>query len=268
MFSRKRILFWVKLLVAIYVVVGVALYFLQDKLLFHPEPLEEGYTYKFDQPFRQLDVPVTDKKNLSIVQFTVPDSVRKGVVLYFHGNMTNINRYAPVAPLFTQNNYEIWMMDYPGFGKTTGNRSEEAMLEDAEVLYDMARLRFPPEKIILYGRSMGSGLATYLASRHSCQQLVLETPYYSMYSLMNHYTKIYPASWLSKYEFPNNKYMTKMIPPVTIFHGTDDEVIPYSQARRLAALSPKARLITIEDGGHNNLAEFEKFRAEVRGLLK
>jgi len=167
MFSRKRILFWVKLVIAIYVVVGVALYFLQDKLLFHPEPLEEGYTYKFDQPFRQLDVPVTDKKNLSIVQFTVPDSVRKGVVLYFHGNMTNINRYAPVAPLFTQNNYEIWMMDYPGFGKTTGKRSEEAMLEDAEVLYDMARLRFPSRKN--YSVWPFDGLRTCHLSRFASQ---------------------------------------------------------------------------------------------------
>lgn len=268
MFSRKRIWFWIKLIVAVYIAVGIALYFLQDKLLFHPESFDENYSYKFDQPFRQLDIPVTDKKNLSVVQFIVPDSVRKGVVLYFHGNVGNINRYAPAAPLFTQNGYDVWMMDYPGFGKTTGKRSEEAILEDAELLYEMARSRFGPEKIILYGRSMGSGPATYLASRHSCRQLVLETPYYSMHSLMNYYTKIYPAGWLSRYDFPNNKYMAKMVPRVTIFHGTDDDVIPYSQARRLAALSSKARLITIEDGGHNNLAEFGKFREEMSRLLK
>jgi alpha-beta hydrolase superfamily lysophospholipase len=59
------------------------------------------------------------KKNLSIIQFTVPDSVRKGIVLYFHGNMKNIERYAPFATHFTRNKYEVWMMDYPGFGKST-----------------------------------------------------------------------------------------------------------------------------------------------------
>ena len=73
--------------------IGVALYFLQDKFIFHPKKLPTDYEYKFEIPFRQIDLAVSDEKNMSIVQFTVPDSVRKGVVLFFHGNRENINRF-------------------------------------------------------------------------------------------------------------------------------------------------------------------------------
>ena len=106
--------------------IGVALFFLQDKFIFRPEKLPADYTYKFAIPFRQIDLPVAIERNLSIIQFTVPDSVRKGIVLYFHGNRSNINRYAQYASNFTRNGYEVWMMDYPGYGKSTGKRTESS----------------------------------------------------------------------------------------------------------------------------------------------
>ena len=264
----QKIKSWLKIAAVVYVLCGTALYFFQEKILFHPESLPVDYPLNFKQSFKEINLPVNAKKNLSIVQFTVPDSVCKGVVLYFHGNRKNIERYAPFAVNFTRNNYEVWMIDYPGFGKSTGKRTEKGLYSDAAILYEMARARFSREQIIIYGKSIGTGIASQLASVKDCKRVILETPYYSIDALMQHYAFMYPVSWLTKYHFPTYTYFKKIEAPVTLFHGTDDEVIPYQQAMRLAKENPGVELITIEDGRHNNLNESPVFQEHLNSLLQ
>lgn len=267
--QKKKIWKWIKIVLAIYIVIGVALYFLQEKFLFHPEKLPQDHVFNFSIPFKEINLAVNNEKNLSIVQFTVPDSVCKGVVLYFHGNMRNIERYAPFASNFTKNNYEVWMMDYPGYGKTTGERSEQIMYDDAKLFYQMARARFAKDSIIIYGKSLGTGVASYLASVKDCRRLILETPYYSIEAMFNHYAFIYPVSWMSKYHFPSYQYFEKVDAPITIFHGANDEVIPYSQAKRLMKIAkPGAELVTIEKGKHNNLNDFPLYHQKLDSVLQ
>jgi len=258
---------WLKIIALVYVVIGIALYFLQEKFIFHPKRLPADYQYRFDIPFREIDLAVTENKNLSIVQFTVPDSVRKGIVLYFHGNRQNINRYAQYAPLFTRNQYEVWMMDYPGFGKSTGRRSEKVLYDDALLLYKMALSKVSVEQIIIYGKSLGTGIAAQLASVRDCQRLILETPYYSMDALAKHYFFIYPVVPLTKYAFPTYRHFEYIKAPITIFHGTKDQVIPYKQAQWLAGLKPGTELVTLVKGKHNHLPDFPLFRLKLDSLL-
>lgn len=260
---------WFQIIAVIYLVCGVALYFLQDKFLFHPKTLPAAYTFQFDQPFQETLLPVNEEKNISIVRFTVPDSLRKGVVLYFHGNRNNIERYASYATAFTRNNYEVWMMDYPGFGKSTGKRSEEILYDDALTFYKMARSRYPADSIILYGKSLGSGIASQLASIRTCKRLLLESPYYSIHALASHYAFMYPISLMMKYHLPTNEYLENIKVPITLFHGTNDEVIPYSNSKRLLPLAPPgAELITIEKGRHNNLYDFPLYQRKIDSLLR
>ena len=247
--------------------IGIALYFLQDKFIFHPQKLASDYQYKFDVPFQQIDLAVTEEKNLSIVQFTIPDSVRKGIVLYFHGNRENINRYAPYAKNFTRNNYEVWMLDYPGFGKSTGKRNEGILYEDALTLYKMAINKVAADSIIIYGKSLGTGIASHLASVRDCKRLILETPYYNMDALAKHYFFIYPVVPMSKYTLPTNKNFKFINAPIAIFHGTKDRVIPYKHARWLASKKNGTELITIEKGRHNNLNDFTLFQQKLDSLL-
>lgn len=250
-----------------YIVFGILLYFLQEKFLFHPEKLPADYTYKFNIPSKEVNLAINNDKNLNIVQFTVPDSVCKGVVLYFHGNRRNIERYALFATNFTKNNYEVWMMDYPGFGKSTGERTEQIMYEDAEQFYKMARARFPKDSIIFYGKSLGTGVAAQLASVRNCKRLILETPYYSVEALMNTYLFMYPVNWMTKYHFPTYQYFEKVEVPITIFHGTSDGLIPYRQAQRLQNIKPGIELVTIEKGKHNNLNDFPLYHHKLDSLL-
>ena len=267
--TKKKIRNWFIAIVIVYIICGVALYFLQEKFLFHPEKLDADHKFSFTIPFKEINLPFNDKKNISIIQFTVPDSIRKGIVLYFHGNMKNIERYAPFATHFTWNKYEVWMMDYPGFGKSTGKRSEQIIYNDALQLYKMARAKVSKDSIIIYGKSIGTGVASQLASVRNCKRLVLETPYCSIDALFRHYAFIYPVSWLTDYHFPSDDYFKDIQDPITIFHGTDDGTIPFSQAQRLMKLAkPGDELITLEKGGHNNLADFPLFQHKMDSLLQ
>lgn len=261
---------WLIIILVLYIAVGVSLYFLQERFLFHPEKLPADYKYQFGIPFRQIDLPVNENKNLSIVQFTVPDSIRRGIVLYFHGNRKNINRYAPAAPGFTKHGYEVWMLDYPGFGKSTGDRTEAIMYNDAKILYQMARTAAGADSIIIYGKSIGTGVASYLASATDCQRLILETPYYSIDALAKHYFPVYPVMPMTKFSFPSYQYFEFITEPVTLFHGTSDEIIPYNHSRRLLKKlrTGQGELITIDKGKHNNLTEYALFHQKLDSLLK
>jgi alpha-beta hydrolase superfamily lysophospholipase len=263
----KKIWKWFQITALIYIMIGISLYFLQDKFIFHPKKLPADYNYQFDIPFRQIDLAVTAKKNLSIVQFTVPDSLRKGIVLYFHGNRQNINRYAKHAVSFTRNGYEVWMMDYPGYGKSNGKRSEQILYDDAALFYKMAINKVSLEHIIIYGKSLGTGIAAQLASVRECKRLILETPYYSMDELAKHYFFMYPVLPMSKYALPTYQHFEYIKAPITIFHGKKDGIIPYKQAKWLVEKKPETELVTFEKGRHNNLAEFQVFQQKLDSLL-
>lgn len=203
--TKKKMIKLLVVLALIYIIGGMILYFIQDILLFHPQPLSKDHKFSFTQSFEEVNVTVGER-NLNIIQFK-PDSIAKGVVLYFHGNMKNIERYASITALFTGEGYELWMMDYPGFGKSTGKRTEANIYKDAHTLYQLALKKFSPDEIIIYGRSIGTGPASQLASKKQCKKLVLETPYYNIQSLAKKYFPIYPVQLLSKYSFPIAEYL-------------------------------------------------------------
>jgi len=265
---RTKLKRWIIVLLFLYVAIGFALYLLQEKLLFKPKALPASHIFAFNQPFKEVNLEINREKTINLLQFTVPDSTRKGLVLYFHGNRSNVEHYANRIKDFTSRQYEVWMADYPGFGKSTGPISEQILYTDAMDLYKMARARFGKDSIILYGRSLGSGIAAQLASVRDCKHLVLETPYYSMDRLMSNYTLIYPISWISNYHFPTSTYLKEVIAPVTIFHGTDDGLIPYRHARQLKAAHDKINLVTIEKGEHNNLNSFPLYSQNLQNILK
>src|SRR5438046_1666216 len=121
----KKILFrWIKLIVLLYCIIGIAIYYLQDKVLFHPQSLSRDYQYNFSFPYKEVNLPYSQTSTINIIQFPAKDTVAKGVVLYFHGNKKNIAWYARFAPSFTSQGYNVWMIDYPGYGKSTGDFTE------------------------------------------------------------------------------------------------------------------------------------------------
>ena len=266
--QRKIIFRWLKWVLILYVFIGVALFFLQDYFLFHPVKLSRNYRYSFNTAFEETDIPFNKADTINMVKFLPADSVRKGVVIYFHGNKGNISRYAKFAENFTKHGYEVWMEDYPGFGKSVGARNENLLYQEAAKIYTMAAAKYNANQIIIFGKSFGTGIAAQLASVKNCRQLILETPYYSITDLFKCYAPIYPISGMVNYSIPSNEFLQKVKVPITIFHGTDDGVIPYRCAAKLKAfLKPVDEFITIENGTHHNLNDFALFHQKLDSLL-
>jgi uncharacterized protein len=270
--SIMQLSFWHKtrkiifILAAIYVIAGILLYLFQDLLLFHPAPLDKNYEYHFDQPFEEFNIPIQDR-NLNLLKFH-PSGPKKGIVLFFHGNMKNVEHYKKYPAYFLSKSYEFWMADYPGFGKSTGERTEANMNQDALLIYEMALTESSADSIIIYGKSIGTGIAAFTASQKPCRRLILETPYYSIDALAKSYVPIYPVIPMTNYSFPIYKYLEATKATVTIFHGTEDEIIPYSHATRLIKENPGIELISIKNGKHNNLSDFPLYHNKLDSLLQ
>ena len=267
--NYKKIWKWFKILAIVYVLSGVVLYFLQDYVLFHPVSLKKDHNYDFPEKHKDINIPITENSNLNIVQFFSTDTITKGVVLYFHGNKKNISWYAKYPPYFTKHGYEVWLIDYPGFGKSTGKLTEQTLYNWANYMYNFAHTRFSADSIIIYGKSMGTGIAAHLASIQPCKKLILETPYYDYPSVIKHYIPVYPIEWMLHYKIPTHDYIEKVIAPITIIQGTDDWLVTYNNAKRLKPfLKQGDEFVTIEGGSHNDLYKFKETIEKLDSLLK
>jgi pimeloyl-ACP methyl ester carboxylesterase len=263
--KRLRLL---KIFIIAYAGIGIALYYLQEKILFHPKKLDSHYVFNFNQPFEEINIPFNETDTVNMIKFFPADSIRRGVVLYFHGNMKNVEHYAPFVPAFTRHGYEVWMPDYPGYGKSTGQLSEKKLYNIAYEVQKMAALKFGNDSIIIYGKSLGTAIAAYTASVKPCKRLLLETPYYSIPSLFRSYAFMYPATMMSNFKLPTYEFLQEVKAPVAIFHGTGDWVVPYRSGVRLKQqLKPGDLFVKIPEGSHNNLSESAIYRHTLDSLL-
>lgn len=265
--KNRRFKYVIALSIGFYIVIGSALYLFQEKLLFLPTQLEESYTYQFDLPFEELDFIPEEGVRLNALYFRSEQP--RGVILYSHGNAGDLSRWGAIASRFVKYNYDVLVWDYRSYGKSKGPRSEIAFYNDAEHIYDFLLTKYNAEEIIIYGRSLGTGISTYLASNKQCQQLILETPYYSIVDVAQYRFPIFPVEKLMSYKFPSYKYLPDVNAPVTIIHGTDDSVVPYKSAQKLATVKTDGlEFITIEGGDHNNLVDFTGFHEALDKALK
>lgn len=264
---RDLLLFFQGALIA-YASLGILVYSLQDRFFFRPVALSPEHRYDFGIPYLERNLRFSENANINIVEFPAPVGSRKGIVLYFHGNRRNISWYARHVGGFHRNGYDVWMIDYPGYGKSTGKLEVDVIFAYALQMYRLARTRTPPDSIVIYGRSMGTGIAAWLASREPARRLILETPYYSLASLGASYLPIYPWERMIRHSIRTHEYLADVKAPVTIFQGTDDWTVPLRNASRLKPLLKAGdEFVTIEGGGHNDLETFPEFRGKMDSLL-
>ncbi|MBT8265449.1 MAG: lysophospholipase [Bacteroidia bacterium] len=255
--------YWVQVLLfilAIYIVVSVALYYLQDYLLFKPEKLPEDFQFYYDnQETMEYNMETRDGAVINGVRF-LPKGESKGVILYLKGNSKSIKGWGKFAVDFTRHDFNVVMVDYRGFGKSTGRRSQKAIKRDLQEVYNKLKEQTTEDRIILYGRSLGSGFAAKLASMNNPKMLILDAPYYSLTKVTARYMPFMPLSLLMKYPLPTYKWLKYVQCPIHIIHGTDDKLIPYKSSVKLSQVNPKlTRLHTIIGGGHKNLNNFESY---------
>ncbi|MEY8847812.1 alpha/beta hydrolase [Psychroserpens sp. XS_ASV72] len=265
---RRRLKRILKILLILYVMITASLYFLQEKLLFLPTSLDQEYEYSFKYPFEEVFLKPSDKVSLNAIHFKSESP--KGVILYFHGNAGDLSRWGIVAEYFVAKEYDVFIMDYRTYGKSKGKLSEQGFYDDAQYCYDYLLKQYDEKDMIVFGRSLGTGLASYVASENHPKQLILETPFYSLLDVAKRRFPIFPVSSLLRYKFPSHKFISSVECPITIVHGTEDYVVPYDSAQRLFEVAPKTNItfVTIEGGGHNNLISFNRYRDTMDALLQ
>ncbi|PWH84516.1 alpha/beta hydrolase [Algibacter marinivivus] len=255
-------------LTTIYLMVASALYFFQEKLLFLPTTLEQDYQYQFSYPFEELFFKTEEDVVINAIHFKIEKP--KGVILFFHGNAGDLSRWGILAEYFVEKQYDVLVMDYRTYGKSKGKLSEEVLYYDAQYCYDYLKDRYNENEIIIYGRSLGSGIATNITSKNNPRQLILETPYYSILDVARSRFPLFPVKQLLKYKMLSYQFLKDINCPILMLHGTEDQVVPYDSAKKLFEASPKNQttFITIEGGHHGNLNTFDIYHRHINQVLK
>ena len=255
-----------------YIVIGIAvlsilIYFLQEKFIFKPEKLRQDFQFKYDIPFKELFFDVEAGVRINGLHFYREKSL--GLILYFHGNTRSIKGWARYAKDFYRYNYDVVLVDYRGFGKSTGKRSEKEMLNDMQFVYNVLSKQYHEHHIIVYGRSLGSGFATKVASENSPRYLILDSPFYNFRSVVERFLPILPVRYVLRYHLRTDKWIRQVNCHTYIIHGTKDRLIPIRHSEALQKLNPgKITLIRIHGGGHNNLPKFDEYHNFIRDILK
>lgn len=263
---RKFLLRVFVIIVAGYILICSALYLKQESLVFYPDKLPANYTFLFPQPFKEMPVKTKDGTTLSSVLFTADNA--KGVIFYLHGNAGALNSWGEVAQTYTALNYDVFMLDYRGYGKSEGSiTSQQQMFDDVQSAYDTVKAHYAEDKITVLGYSIGTGPAAYIAANNKPGRLILQAPYYSLTDMMRHTYPIIPT-FILKYKFATSDYLKQCTAPLTIFHGDADEVIYYGSSLKLQKLfKPGDTLITLHNQGHNGITENEEYKAALTNIL-
>ena len=251
----------------IYILASVLIYYFQDFFLFRPEKLPADFVFNYkDLETEEYHLKTDRKAVINGVRFRVEKP--KGIVFYLKGNSKSIKGWGKFAKDFVDHGYEVLMVDYRGFGKSTGRRTQQAILKDLDLIYRQIQRHVDQEHIILYGRSLGSGFAAQLASQYKPRMLILEAPYYSMRRTARQYVPLLPVSLLIKFPIPTYKWLRKVQCPIHIIHGTNDPLIPFATSVQLAKVNAgRTTLHSILGGGHKNLNTFASYHQILKLIL-
>jgi fermentation-respiration switch protein FrsA (DUF1100 family) len=251
-----RIIAWT--IIIFYALVIVLLYVLQTKLIFYPGKLGADHKFKLSHGAEEVMLKTADGESINGIFYK---NKAREVILYFHGNAGDLSGWQYVAEDFTSHGYNFLIIDYRGYGKSSGEISEAGFYNDAAAAYDfLINKGFEPEQILVYGRSIGSGVAVDLAANRKCKGLVLESPFSSLSKLANEKLPFLFPSVFLRYRFDNVKKMNSVTCPVVFLHGSDDTLIPPAHSNRLyEAFAGKKSMIIVDRGAHNDLHAFRRY---------
>jgi uncharacterized protein len=236
----------------------------QERLLFHPEPLAPDHAFTLAEGVREVSL-VVPGATLSALHLQLP--APKGVVFFLHGNAGNLQSWFVNAEFYRRANFDLFMIDYRGYGKSSGRIESEAQLRaDVRAAWDSIAPRYRGLARVVYGRSLGSGLAAGLAAQVGPELTVLVSPYCSMQALAGEHYPLLPALLL-RYPLRTCDDAARIAGPILLVHGDRDEVVPPHHSLQLQAVAPKARLVRITQAGHGDVHESELYLSTWRDAL-
>ncbi|MGL4575333.1 MAG: alpha/beta hydrolase [Burkholderiaceae bacterium] len=249
-----------------YAALLIFLYFGQEKLIFLPTKLPSSHV--FNKPdVVEVQVPVQGA-TLSALHYKQPKA--RGLVFYLHGNAGNLETWLTSTEFYQRNGFDLFMIDYRGYGRSTGHIESESQLHaDVRAAYDLIAPQYQGRPIAVLGRSLGTALAAKLAVDVQPALTVLVSPYSSMRDMARQQYPFVPLALL-RYPLDTGEYLSRMRTRALLLHGEADSLIPIRHSERLLARanSGLAQLVRVPQAGHNDIHQFEAYIEALSAALK
>ncbi|HXW40144.1 MAG TPA: alpha/beta hydrolase [Xanthobacteraceae bacterium] len=258
-FSRQRrrplamTLGWLAVIaLCCYVGVATMVYFAQRALMYFPDtapttPAAAGLP-------EADEVPLTAADGVHILAWHVAPQDGKPVILYLHGNGGALRYRVGRFRRLIESGIGLVALEYRGYGGLPGSPSEHGLIADAEAAYAFAAAHYPAQQIVLWGESLGSGVALALAAEKPVGRVILEAPFTSALAVGEHHYWYLPVRLLMKDQFRSDRRIAKVTAPLLILHGVHDHIVPYAMGERLFELANKPKhIVRFLDGGHEDL---------------
>ena len=266
--------------ILLYLIVCTLFYIYQEEYyVFVPQKLESNFAFDFPGKFEEVNIRAEDGTMLNNLLFRADST--KGLIFYLHGNGGSLKIWGGKAAFYTELGYDVFMVDYRGFGKSEGSISSEIQVhEDIQTVYDEVRQTYAEDNIIILGYSLGSGLGARLASNNNPRLLILQAPYYAINDaaryiinrtdlLLFKLLRPIPTSFLTKYSFKTNEFIQACKMPIVIFHGDEDGLIYYGSSLKLKEhFKSSDTLITLKGQGHQDFVDNLDYKFELEKVLE
>ncbi len=231
------------------------MYLTQRALMYHPEALRTPPAMAGLPDVQEIVLDTADGEK--VIVWYAPPQRDLPVVLYFHGNAGSLRNRSDRFRALTSDGYGLVALSYRGYSGSTGSPSEAGMIADAQTAYAFAAARVPPERIVVFGESIGTGVAVALAATQRIGRLVLESPFTSTADVAAPIYWYLPVRFLMKDQFHSDERIGKVTAPLLVLHGERDQVVPIALGERLFALAnePK-RFVRFPLGHHVDLDRY------------
>jgi len=239
----------------------------QVKFFFPGDKLAKSYRYSFPVPFEEVIITTPDSAHLSGILFTADSA--KGIILYLHGNTGALNKWGKISKVYTSHHYDLFMLDYRGYGKSEGTiKNETQLYSDVQAAYNYLKTIYPENKIIVLGYSIGTGPAAYLAANNHPKKLILQAPYYSLPDAISHLRPSFDTSKIA-FHFNTWQFVQQPRSPIVIFHGDADKMFYYGSSLKLKAFfKPGDELITLTGAGHPFMDQNPQYLDALKRVLE
>jgi pimeloyl-ACP methyl ester carboxylesterase len=240
------------------------IYCCQERLIFRPEPLPLAHRFVLDD-VHEVSIDVGGE-TLSALHLQLPNP--QGVVFFLHGNTGNLATWFTHSDFYRAVNYDLFMVDYRGYGKSSGRIESEAQLRaDVLAAWRTVEAQYAGKRKVIYGRSLGTALAAGLAAEVQPDLTILVSPYCDMAQLMAYHYPLLPTVLL-RYPLETCRDVVRLRMALLIVHGETDTLIPIRHSEQLLSVAQQARLLRVAGAAHADVHQFPAYTDELRRALK
>ena len=241
--------------VFIYAFLVAFAYYRQSSLIYYPNMPGRNLVATPEQvglKYQNVQLVTEDKINLH--GWFIPHDSAKGTILFFHGNAGNISHRLESIDIFHRLELNVFIIDYRGYGQSEGKVTEKGTYRDAEAAWNyLVEIRgIGAKQVVIFGRSLGASIASWLASKHNPAALILESGFTSIPSMAKRIYPFLPIGWLTYFKYDTKSYVKNISCPVLVVHSRNDDIIPFEEGREIFDAAPEVKQFLEMRGGHND----------------